>query len=369
MVPFNDFHLHYQSIKPEIDTAIQRVLNSGWFILGPEVEAFEAEFAAHCGTRFAVGVGSGTEALHLSLLACGVRPGDEIITVSHTAVPTVSAISLTGATPVLVDIDPHTFTMDPGALEARITPRTRVVLPVHLYGHPADMDEIVAIARRHELMVLEDVAQAAGAEYRGRKVGTLGDIAAFSFYPTKNLGAFGDGGAVVTQDPSLADKVRKLRNYGQTRRYYHQTKGLSSRLDEMQAAILRAKLPHLDDWNATRREHAALYKRHLAGLEGIALPEEAAWARHVYHLYVIRTQQRERLQAFLSERGIGTLIHYPVPVHLQEAYADLGLQRGALPTTEDCVAQILSLPMYPELTQEQVAFVADQVREFVARYQ
>lgn len=365
-VAFNDLGVHYQAVKGEIDAAIQRVLDRGWFILGPEVEAFEAEFAAYCGARYAVGVGSGTEALHLALLACGVGPGDEVVTVAHTAVPTVSAVTLTGATPVLAEIDPRTFTMDPAKLEAHITARTKVVLPVHLYGHPADMDAIVATARRHQLMVLEDVAQAAGAEYRGRKVGTLGDVAAFSFYPTKNLGAFGDGGAVITQDPTIADKVRKLRNYGQTRRYYHQSKGLSSRLDEMQAAILRAKLPHLDIWNNIRRKLAGLYKEYLGGLEGVALPEEAEWAKHVYHLYVIRSPQRDRLQQFLAERGVGTLIHYPIPVHLQEAYADLSLPRGSLPITETCVAQILSLPMYPELTREQVALVAERVKEFVA---
>ncbi len=366
-IAFNDLGLHYRAIKADVDAAVHRVLDSGWFILGPEVEAFEAEFAAYCGARFAVGVGSGTEALHLSLLACGVGPGDEVVTVAHTAVPTVSAITLTGATPVLVDIDARTYTMDPEKLDARITARTKVVLPVHLYGHPADMDSIVAVARQHELMVVEDVAQAAGAEYQGRKVGTLGDLAAFSFYPTKNLGAFGDGGAVLTQDPQLADRLRKLRNYGQTKRYHHQSKGLSSRLDEMQAAILRAKLPYLEPWNQARRDRAAVYGLHLAETPDIVLPQQAPWAHHVYHLYVVRSHQRDQLQHFLADRHIGTLIHYPIPVHMQEAYRDLGMEPGDLPVTEAWVGQILSLPLYPELTPQQVTTVAIAIQEFVGR--
>jgi dTDP-4-amino-4,6-dideoxygalactose transaminase len=363
--PFSDFRAHYQAIKPEIDAAIQRVLDSGWFILGPELEAFEAEFAAYCGARQAVGVASGTEALQIGLLALGVGPGDEVITVSHTAVPTVAAIEMTGAKPVLVDINPFTYTMSPQALPAAITSRSKVVLPVHLYGQPADMDAIIAVARQHEMMVLEDVAQAVGAEYRGRKVGTLGDIAAYSFYPTKNLGAFGDAGAIVTNDATLAAKARKLRNYGQTQRYHHQMKGMNSRLDEMQAAILRAKLPHLEAWNQARRDRAGIYDRLLAGSQtGVQPPMEADWARHVYHLYVVCTAQREALQQFLAEHGVSTLIHYPIPVHLQEAYTNLGMKAGSLPATEAAARQILSLPIFPELSIEQVSYVAGQIREF-----
>jgi dTDP-4-amino-4,6-dideoxygalactose transaminase len=364
-VPFNDFLAHYQAIKPEIDGAIQRVLDSGWFILGPELEAFEAEFATYCGAQQSVGVASGTEALQIALLALGIGPGDEVITVSHTAVPTVAAIEMTGARPVLVDINPFTYTMNPQALDAAITSRTRVVLPVHLYGQPADMDAIIAVSRRHELAIVEDVAQAVGAEYRGRQVGVLGDIAAYSFYPTKNLGAFGDAGAIVTNDQALAEKARRLRNYGQAKRYHHQMKGMNSRLDEMQAAILRAKLLHLEGWNYARRERAGIYDRLLSSAQaGVQPPMEADWARHVYHLYVVRTNQRDALQQHLANAGVSTLIHYPIPVHLQEAYADLGLKRGTLPVTEVVAEQILSLPIYPELTIEQVSYVAGQIRDF-----
>jgi len=354
-IAFNELRSQYAAIREEIDAAIARVLERGWFVLGPEVEAFEAEFAAYCGARYGIGVGSGTEALHLALWACGVGPGDEVITVAHTAVPTINAISLTGARPVFVDVDPMTYTMDPAAAAAAVTPRTRALLPVHLYGHPADMAPLRELAERHGLWLIEDAAQAHGARYRGARVGTLGHLAAFSFYPTKNLGAYGDGGMVITNDATLAERVRRLRNYGQSDRYHHEVLGLNSRLDELQAAVLRVKLRHLDAWTAARRERAA---RYTAALRRAIPPTEAPWAQHVYHLYVVRVPQRAAVQEALARAGIGTLIHYPVPAHLQRAYAFLGVARGSLPVTERLAEEILSLPLYPELPLTQVDEVA-----------
>ncbi len=368
MIPVFDLTRQYAGLKEEIDAAIGRVLARGRFILGEEVATFEEEFAAACGVACAVGVASGTDALHLALRACGIGPGDEVITVSHTAVATVAAIELAGARPVLVDVDPRRYTMDPARVEERITPRTRAILPVHLYGCPADLAPLLEMARRYGLLLIEDCAQAHGARYRGRPVGSWGEIAAFSFYPTKNLGAFGDGGAVVTNDPALAERVRLLREYGWARRYISHLRGTNSRLDELQAAVLRVKLRYLESWNARRREIAALYRELLS--EGVArwglvLPEEPPDARHVYHLYVVRHPRRDALQAFLSERGIGTLIHYPVPVHLQPAYADLGHGEGSLPVTETLAREVLSLPMYPELTDGEVRAVAGGILQFL----
>lgn len=360
-IEFNDLRPQHRDLREEINAAVGGVLDDGWFVLGKQGEAFEREFADYCGAAHCVGVGSGTEAIHLALLACGVNPGDEVITASLTAVPTCSAITFAGATPVFVDVDPSTFTLDPAKLEAAITPRTRAIMPVHLYGHVADMDPINEVARARRIPVVEDACQAHGAEYKGRRAGALATLAAFSFYPTKNLGACGDGGAVTTDNPELVDRLRLLRNYGQRRRYYHESKGFNSRLDEMQAAILRVKLRYLDSWNAARRAKARLYH---SLLRGVVTPAEAQYARHVYHLYVIRSQQRDDLQRILAERGIGTLIHYPVPVHLQEAYRDLGVGPGSLPATEQCAREILSLPLYPELPDEQVAAVASAVNEF-----
>lgn len=337
------------------------VLDSGWFVLGEQVEAFEREFAEYCGARYAVGVGSGTEALHLGLLALGVEPGDEVITVAFTAVPTATAIWLAGARPVFVDVDPGTYTMDPSQVEDRITPRTKVILPVHLYGHPADLDPLLDVARRHGLGVLEDAAQAHGARYRGRPIGSIGDATAFSFYPTKNLGACGDGGMVTTSDPKLAEKLRLLRNYGQRSRYVHEVQGANSRLDEVQAALLRVKLAKLEGWNAERRRRADEYR---ARLRGVVVPREESWARHVWHLYVVRSEQRDALQEHLRARGVGTLIHYPTPVHLQPAFRWLGLPEGSLPNTERLAGEILSLPLYPELPLSDVAYVAEQVNAF-----
>jgi dTDP-4-amino-4,6-dideoxygalactose transaminase len=363
VIAFNDLKLQYLSIKEEIDGAVKRVLISGWFILGQEVRAFEEEFAAYVGASYGVGVGSGTEALHLALLACGVGPGDEVITVSHTAVATIAAIELTGARPVFMDVDPLSYTMDPSQLRDKITPATKVILPVHLYGQVADMNPILATARRHGLKVVEDAGQAHGAEYQGRKAGSLADLGCFSFYPTKNLGAYGDGGMIVTNDPALAQRISLLRQYGWAERYVSSIRGLNSRLDELQAAILRVKLRWLDEWNTVRRKHARLYGQLLQHTT-IITPLEMEYGKHCYHLYVIRCEHRDELQKFLRKKGVGTLVHYPIPVHLQEAYQDLGLSEGALPVTEQSAHQVLSLPVAPEVSEEQIKTVCDLIAEF-----
>jgi dTDP-4-amino-4,6-dideoxygalactose transaminase len=360
-IEFNDLRPQHRELRSEIDAAMAQVLDDGWFVLGKQGEAFEREYADYCGVSHCVGVGSGTEAIHLALLACGVQPGDDVATVALTAVPTASAISFAGARPVFVDVDPRTFTMDPARLAAALTPRTRAIMPVHLYGQVADMDPILEIGKHHGIPVIEDACQAHGAEYRGHRAGSLGTAAAFSFYPTKNLGACGDGGAVTTNDPELADRLRLLRNYGQRKRYYHESKGFNSRLDEMQAAILRVKLRHLNGWNDIRRSKAAIYG---SLLRSVTVPVEGDYARHVFHLYVLRSRRRDELQRYLAEQGIGTLIHYPVPVHLQKAYADLGLREGSLPVTEQCAREILSLPLYPELPDEQLIEVAEAINRF-----
>ena len=362
-IPFVDLKAAYHRLQAEIDAAVARVLAGGWYILGPEVSAFETEFAAYLGVEHAVGVASGTDAVLLALRALGVGPGDEVITVAHTAVATVAAIELAGATPRFVDISPDTYTLDPAQLAAAITPRTRAVIPVHLYGAPADMDAILAVARAHGLLVVEDCAQAHGARYRGQMVGTLGDAAAFSFYPTKNLAALGDGGAVATNRPEVADRLRLLRQYGWRERYVSDVAGHNSRLDELQAAILRVRLRHLDAENEARRRLAARYDAALAGLPitlPIARPEDCP----VYHLYVIRTAARDALAEHLRVQGIGTGVHYPVAVHRQPAYAHLGYGPGSLPATEAAAAEVLSLPMYPDLTEAAVDGVAGAIREY-----
>jgi dTDP-4-amino-4,6-dideoxygalactose transaminase len=363
VIPVFDLKEQYNAIKDEMNEAVARVLESGWFILGQEVEAFEEEFSTYCGLSHGIGVGSGTEALHLALMACGVGPGDEVITVPHTAVATVAAIELTGARPVFVDIDPHSYTIAPDQLESRLTAQTRAVVPVHLYGQAADLDPILEIAQRRGLTVVEDCAQAHGAEYKGRRVGSFGRVACFSFYPTKNLGAYGDGGMVVTDDGALAQRVRLLRQYGWEKRYVSSLRGLNSRLDEIQAAILRVKLRHLDKWNEARRARARLYDELLAG-SGVATPTEMDYGRHVYHLYVIRCPHRDALKDYLAEHGVSTAIHYPVPIHLQEAYSVLGYRRGDFPVAEACASEILSLPMYPELRADEVREVSDLVRGY-----
>lgn len=360
MIPYVDLRSQYRAIKPEIDAAVLRVLDSTQFILGEEVVAFEREFAAYCGTTDAVGVNSGTSALHLALLAAGLGPGDEVITVPFTFVATVAAIEYAGATPVFVDIDPDTYTMAPAAIERAITPRTRAILPVHLYGHAADMDPILDIATRRGLTVIEDAAQAHGAEYHGRRCGSMGAMAAFSFYPGKNLGAYGEGGAVVTSDPALAKKIRVLRSWGEERRYEHTVKGFNYRMDGIQGAILRVKLRHLERWTEARRARAADYARAFAGT-GIVTPVERPRCRHVYHVYAVRLAQREATRAALQAAEIQTGVHYPIPVHLQPAHADLGYAAGAFPVAEGVAAQVLSLPMFPEMTTEQVQTVAATV--------
>lgn len=364
-IPFFELNRQYLSIQAEIDQAVARVFRSGWYILGEELKAFEIEFSAYCRSRYAVGVGSGTDALQLALLACGVKAGDEVITVPNTAVPTVVAIVAAGARPVMVDIDPKTYTMDPerlkSYLESQSLPlKAKAVVPVHLYGHPADMGPIIEIAKKYELRVIEDACQAHGAEYCGTRVGTLGDAGCFSFYPTKNLGGYGDGGMVVVNEESLANNLRMLRNYGEESKYKNAVYGYNSRLDELQAAVLRVKLRHLDEWNQRRRSIAELYRK-LLTCSGLSLPCEAAYAKHIYHLYVVRSPERDSLQQKLKEQGISTSIHYPMPIHYQKAYQGLGYVRGDFPVSERFSSEILSLPLYPELTDEQIEYVCHTI--------
>ena len=361
MIPLVNLRAQYQSIKPEIDAAVLKVLDSTQFILGEEVAAFEREFAHYCRAGESVAVNSGTSALHLALLAAGVGPGDEVITVPFTFVATVAAIRYTGATPILVDVDPTYLTMDPEAIESRITPRTKVLLPVHLYGQPADLDPILAVAKRHGLIVIEDAAQAHGAEYHGRRAGSLADIAAFSFYPGKNLGAYGEGGAAVTSNPEYAQRMRILRDWGQERKYEHRLKGFNYRMDGIQGAILRVKLRYLEQWTESRISRAALYDRLLEG-GPVALPTRRPDIRHVYHAYSVRLADRDGCEKALNAQGIHTRIHYPIPVHLQPAHQDLGYGRGDFPETERAASEVLSLPLFPELTDGEVQTVASAVR-------
>lgn len=363
-VPFVDLGAQYQAIAPEINAAIQGVLEKRDFVLGSDVELFENEFADFIGTRHAVGVGSGLDALELVLRAWEIGPGDEVITAANTYIATTLAIMAVGARPVLVDMDPATFNIDPAGIEAAITAKTRALIPVHLCGQPADMDPIHEIAARRNLLVLEDAAQAHGALYRGRKAGSLGHASAFSFYPGKNLGAYGDGGLVATNDAALAERLRQLRNYGQRVKYVHTTIGTNSRLDTIQAAILRVKLRHLDLWNTQRGEHAAQYNALLAEA-GCAVPQIAASRTHIFHLYMVRLENRAEVQKILADRGISTGIHYPIPIHLQEASASLGYRKGDFPATEKAAERILSLPMYAELTASQCEYVAENLREAI----
>ncbi|MBI3252260.1 MAG: DegT/DnrJ/EryC1/StrS family aminotransferase [Candidatus Omnitrophica bacterium] len=361
MIPFGDLARQYQIYKDEIDAAVAQVFNRGWYILGEKVEQFEIAFARYCGTQYAVGVGSGVDALHLSLVSLGVGAGDEVITVANTCVPTLSAVSLAGATPVLVDVDPATYTMDPQQIEQRITDRTRAILPVHIYGQCADMDPLLEIAQRRSLFVIEDCAQAHGATYKGKKAGSMGVTGCFSFYPSKNLGAMGDAGLVTTNDAKLAEKLKQLRNYGQEQRYYHSIKGFNSRLDELQAAVLLAKLPYLDSWNARRREIASIYNRGLADAK-VVCPVEASDRWHNYHLYVIQVSNRERFQGQLRDLGVQTMIHYPVPIHRQEAYSETRDQVRYLAQTDMLSPQIVSLPIFPEMTNDEILSVVEAVR-------
>ena len=363
-IPLVDLKEQFQPLKKEIMTEIEGVLDKMQLFLGENVYQLEREFADYCGARFAVGVGSGTDALYLSLRAMGVGHGDEVITVANSFIATAEAIVHAGARPVFVDIDAETYTIDATKVEAAITERTKAVLPVHLYGHPADMDPIMAIARRHGLRVIEDACQAHGAEYKGVKVGTIGDAGAFSFYCSKNLGAYGEGGMVVTKDREIATQVQMLRDHGRNGKYHHATMGTNSRLDEIQSAILRVKLRHLDEWNTMRRALAAEYNSQLFGIEEIVRPTERVHAEHVYHLYVIRTPDREGLRARLRRHNIETGIHYPIPVHLQQALLAAGHSGGSLPVTESVSQEILSLPMYPELTVDQVHYISQSVKDY-----
>jgi dTDP-4-amino-4,6-dideoxygalactose transaminase len=364
-VPFNELASQTAALRDDLDAAFARVLGRGWYILGTEVEAFEAEFAAFIGARYAVGVASGTDALEIALRALDVGPDDEVIVPALTAAPTALAVLASGARPVFADVEPVTCTLDPARLPDVLTQRTRAILPVHLYGQPADMTPILAFTDEAGLAVIEDAAQAHGAEYQGCRVGTLGALGAFSFYPTKNLGALGDGGLVITDSEALAARMRQIRDLGQDGRYNHVTYGVNSRLDELQAALLRVKLRHLGEWNQARRQRAAWYGELLADLPGLSLPVEADGRHHVYHLYVAQAERRDALRVWLSERGIGSDVHYPLPLHRQPIFAEFSPPGGA-PVAESLAERIVSLPMFPHLTREQVEAVAEAVRTFYA---
>jgi dTDP-4-amino-4,6-dideoxygalactose transaminase len=358
VIPILDLKAQYHSIKEEIDSAIAGVLESGQFVLGREVAAFEEEFASYCGAAHAIGVNSGTSALHLALLAAGIGPGDEVITVPFTFVASVAAIQYTGALPVFVDIQADSYNMDVKQIEAAITARTKAILPIHLYGQSADMDPILEIARRRNLLVIEDAAQAHGAGYKGRKAGGLGDMGCFSFYPGKNLGAYGEAGAVVTGNPAYARRLRLLRDWGAEKKYEHLLKGYNYRMESLQAVILRVKLRHLEQWNEARRAHAAEYSR-LLGAAGVQTPKEMSYARHVYTVYTIRSERRAELRQQLEKAGVQTAIHYPIPVHLQPAYADLGYRLGDFPVSEEAAREVLALPIFPEMTGNQLHSVVE----------
>ncbi len=371
VVPFLDLTRQYKRIKGEILSATQRVYEKGHFILGEEVSAFEEEFSHYCGVRYGVGVGSGTDALYLALKAAGIGQGDEVVTVANSFVATALAISFTGAKPLFVDVDPKTYTMDPNHLELLLkrqrakggSGRIKAILPVHLYGHPAEMDSIMEIANRYDLIVIEDACQAHGARYGKKKVGSFGIMGCFSFYPTKNLGGYGDGGMVVTNHKKYDQKLRLLRCYGERKKYQHILKGHNSRLDEIQAALLRVKLKYLDQWNEERRRKAEIYTERLSPL-GVACPSEKTGVRHVYHLYTIKTEKRDSLQAFLRKRGIETLIHYPIPIPFQKAYQELRYGRRDLPLTNQWSRKILSLPFFPEIKKYEMEEVAEGIRSF-----
>jgi dTDP-4-amino-4,6-dideoxygalactose transaminase len=362
VIPFLDLRPAYEELRNEIEAAVQRVLRSGRYVLGAEVDDFENDYAAYCEAKYAVGVASGIDALHLALIAMDIGPGDEVIVPSHTFIATWLAVTRCGAKPIAVEPDEATYNIDPQRIEAAITPRTKAIVPVHLYGLPADLDPICAVARKHGLRVVEDAAQAHGARYKGRRIGAQGDAAAWSFYPGKNLGAMGDGGAVTTNDGEIAERIRLLRNYGSSVKYVNDVQGYNSRLDAIQAAILRVKLKVLDRWNERRRETAAAYAKELSGSD-LILPRVPDWASPSWHLYVVRHIRRDELQRRLADRGMETLIHYPIPPHLQHAYADLRLGRGAFPIAERIADSVLSLPIGPHLDSEMAHCVADAARD------
>ena len=374
--PFLDLKAQSKQIEPEVVSMVRETMASGTFVGGKQVSGFENEFADFCESRFCIGVGSGTDALRFALMAAGVGPGDEVVTVPNTFIATTEAISQVGARPAFVDIDARTYTMDPRKLHdfletrianAQFPNRLKAIIPVHLYGQPADMDKILEIAKIHHLVVIEDACQAHGALYKTKKAGSLGVAGCFSFYPGKNLGAFGEAGAVVTQDENIARKIRMIRDHGQKQKYFHEMEGYNGRLDAIQAGVLRIKLKRLQDWNQTRREHAAYYHRLLDGTPGITLPRESEFAESVYHLYVILVDDRDLLERFLQAKGIYTGRHYPLPLHLQEAYVNLGHKVGAFPITEHAAARLLSLPLYPELTRHQIEYVTASIREFMGQ--
>jgi dTDP-4-amino-4,6-dideoxygalactose transaminase len=363
-IPFVNLKRELAGIRQEIAEAIDRVCGSGWFILGDEVTAFEREFSSYSGAKYGIGVNSGSDALFLALKALGVDENSEVITVSHTFVSTVDSIVRCGATPVFIDVEPDTYCIDTAKIEEKITERTKAILPVHLYGHPADMDQVSKIANEHGLSVVEDACQAHGTEYRGKKVGSLGDAGCFSFYPVKNIGAYGDGGMVTTNDHSLAERVKMLRNYGSSKKYYYDLVGINSHLDELQAAILRVKLPRLDEWNEKRRRFAGLYKEILEQTD-VVLPSERDYAKHVYHRFVIRVAERDKCQQALQKEGIQTGIHYPMPVHKQKAYAEFEDTKD-LAVTQTICNDILSLPVFPSLTDEEVVYVGKVTKNAIS---
>lgn len=365
-VPFLDLKRQYATIKKEIDEAVFSVLSNTQFILGPEVKSFEEKVAAYCGTKFAIGVASGTDALLLSLRACGVKPGDEVITTSFSFFASAGVISRLGANPVFVDIDAETYNINPDQIEKKISQKTKAVMPVHLFGQCADMDPLLDIAKRHKLKVVEDAAQAIGAEYKGRKAGTIGDFGCFSFFPSKNLGGAGDGGMVVTNDPEMAEMIRILRVHGSKPKYYHSTVGYNSRLDTIQAAILGVKLKYLDDWTKKRRKHAEVYNSAFKDLDMIS-PKEKSFNYHIYNQYTIAVKNRDELRKYLKEKEIGHDSYYPVPLHLQECYKSLGYKKGDLPVSEKKSEEVVSIPIYPELTQEEQEYVISTIKEFVSR--
>jgi len=363
-VPFLDLKAQYDAIAGEIDDAIRQVIERTAFSGGPFVSAFEEQFAAFCQCKYSIGVGSGTEALWLALAALDVGPGDEVITVPNSFIATAEAISFCGATPVFVDVDEHSQTMSPALLEGAITEKTKAIIPVHLFGQMADMGPIMEVARRHNLFVIEDACQAHGALYNGRPAGSIGDLGCFSFYPGKNLGAYGEAGGVVTNDESHYEKIKMIRDHGQSKKYHHAMIGWNGRMDGIQGAILSVKLKYLDNWNNARRKNAQLYAQLLETVDGVQPPREMDYARHIYHVYAVKAKNRDALMAALSDKGISCGIHYPVPIHLQNAYKYMGAVKGSFPVAETCAEEIVSLPMFPELTDEQIHFVAGEIRRF-----
>lgn len=364
-IPFLNLKIQYKEIEKEVVPMVIEAMANGAFVGGPQVAGFETEFAAFCDSKFCIGVNSGTDALRFALMAAGVGADDEVITVPNTFIATTEAVSQVGATLVFVDVLRDTSNMDPSLIEAKITDKTKAILPVHLYGQPADMDEIMQIAEKHNIMVIEDACQAHGALYKGKKAGSMGVAGCFSFYPGKNLGAYGEGGAVVTQDPEIDKKIRMIRDHGQEQKYYHAMEGYNGRLDAIQAGVLRIKLKRLAAWNESRWQNVQYYNELLSCINGVTIPVEADFAKAVYHLYVILVDDRDGLQKFLGEKGIGTGLHYPVPLHLQKAYAQMGYKEGSFPVSENLAKRLLSLPMFPELTREEIKYVCDSIKEYI----